>query len=304
MKMKRFLSLTCAAMLLFSLSACNERELPPYLRNPETTAPTTSASTTVPTTATTTTTTRMRTTTTTAITVMSLEEYLSQDRAPKDKSQQEYYKKAVNWRDGPLIREPGQRVFVYFEKFEYVRGEYTPDDLVKGNVYLITNQYEFVLLKDSRAATGSGRPVANYYDHFHIALDNSIYRFRHDGAEKEILTFDQPIYAVSADAYAIYFLTEEGVYRLFLPTGQVDRLSDLPVAGNNEYYRVSIFSNYTLSVDLLAVDGTMQRYYYCPMYDRWLDYKQMNALYQEETGANGWDDISPWLQEYCEKNPA
>ena len=109
----------------------------------------------------------------------------------------------------------------------------SPDSLHEGSIYWWNGTWraeedgieeDFRLLRDCRAKTYAMEFGLGYT---YVAVDGTIYRYKYDGTD-ETLIFEgeRPIETLTGDSYALFFTTDEGLYRLFRPTGQLDRLCD------------------------------------------------------------------------------
>ena len=153
--------------------------------------------------------------------VMSFEEYMSEMRLAGD--ERRAYDSIPN--DG--------RVFVYQPGIMMSLNEYAPDSLHEGSIYWWNykdwygegaQEENYRLLRDCRAKTYAMESRLGYT---YVAVDGTIYRYKYDGTD-ETLIFEgeRPIETLTGDSYALFFTTDEGLYRLFRPTGQLDRLCD------------------------------------------------------------------------------
>ena len=153
--------------------------------------------------------------------VMSLEDYMSEMRLAGD--ERRAYDSIPN--DG--------RVFVHYSGYMLSIDMSSPDSLHEGSIYWWNGTWraeedgieeDFRLLRDCRAKTYAMKFGLGYT---YVAVDGTIYRYKYDGTD-ETLIFEgeRPIETLTGDSYALFFTTDEGLYRLFRPTGQLDRLCD------------------------------------------------------------------------------
>ena len=134
----------------------------------------------------------------------------------------------------------------------------------------------------------------------YLALGNTVYRYRQkDGANETVVyTASDRIQALTADRYALYFLTDDGLYQLFRPTGQLKRLVE------NDGTQYTYLSR--LSEDILLYGNNA----YSLTYNRVFDWDSLVDAYtakQDTLEIQGFpmtDDFKAWLKEYCAKNPA
>ena len=153
--------------------------------------------------------------------VMSFEEYMSEMRLPTEER-------------GKYTKIPVEgQVFVYISGMMMGAIEYAPDSLHEGSIYWWNEkgwygegaqEENYRLLRDCRATTFIWDSFMGYT---YVAVDGTIYRYKYDGTD-ETLIFEgeRPIETLTGDSYALFFTTDEGLYRLFRPTGQLDRLCD------------------------------------------------------------------------------
>ena len=153
--------------------------------------------------------------------VMPFEEYMSEMRLADDGySQYDYC---------PIVG----RVFVQKQGKNMTGDEVVLDSLHTGSIYYWNEtvwdgegaqEDNYRLLRDCRALTYD---MTSHMGYTYVAVDNLVYRYKNDGTD-ETLIFenDRPIFKISCDSYALFFTTDEGLYRLFRPTGQLDRLCD------------------------------------------------------------------------------
>ena len=220
--------------------------------------------------------------------VMSFEEYMSEMRLAGD--ERRAYDSIPN--DG--------RVFVYQPGIMMSLNEYAPDSLHEGSIYCwnYKNWYgegaqeeNYRLLRDCRAMVYAYTSRMGYT---YVAVDSTIYRYRDDGTD-ETLIFEggRPIEALSGDSYALFFATDEGLYRLFRPTGQLDRLCAI----QEQVQDMDMLTN-----DILMVLMPSGRQWYILSLDRWVSTDALLA-------ASGKDrlehtrDFYRWVYTYCEEHP-
>ena len=153
--------------------------------------------------------------------VMSFEEYMSEMRLSGDEI----------WKYNPVSQNG--RVFVHYSGYMLSIDMSSPDSLHEGSIYWWNGTWraeedgieeDFRLLRDCRAKTYAMKFGLGYT---YVAVDGTIYRYKYDGTD-ETLIFEgeRPIETLTGDSYALFFTTDEGLYRLFRPTGQLDRLCD------------------------------------------------------------------------------
>lgn len=176
--------------------------------------------------------------------VMTLEEYLSEMRLPEDEKQEYRY-----------IHTTGNaKIIVYDDARIAYAGGRSVEGLQKGSIYWwdgkSTSEEGFRLLRDCRAAAYA---TASHMNYTYVAVDGDIYRYKNDGTdEKQIFESDFPIEAMACDSYALIFMTDEGMYRLFRPTGQLDRLGD---SVDKKSYRQGLVILEMLTNDLIHAYG-------------------------------------------------
>ena len=220
--------------------------------------------------------------------VMSLEEYMSEMRLAGD--ERRAYDSIPN--DG--------RVFVHYSGYMLSIDMSSPDSLHEGSIYWWNGTWraeedgieeDFRLLRDCRAKTYAMKFGLGYT---YVAVDGTIYRYKYDGTD-ETLIFEgeRPIEALSGDSYALFFATDEGLYRLFRPTGQLDRLCAI----QEQVQHMDMWTN-----DILGVLMPSGRQWYILSLDRWISTDALLA-------ASGKDrlehtrDFYRWVYTYCEEHP-
>ena len=220
--------------------------------------------------------------------VMSFEEYMSEMRLLKE----EIYRYNSIPNEG--------RVFVYQPGIMMSLNEYAPDSLHEGSIYWwnYKNWYgegaqeeNYRLLRDCRAKTYAMESRLGYT---YVAVDGTIYRYKYDGTD-ETLIFEgeRPIETLTGDSYALFFTTNEGLYRLFRPTGQLDRLCAI----QEQVQYMDMWTN-----DILGVSMPSGLQWYILSLDRWVSTDVLLA-------ASGKDrlehtrDFYRWVYTYCEEHP-
>ena len=220
--------------------------------------------------------------------VMSFEEYMSEMRLSGDEI----------WKYNPVSQNG--RVFVHYSGYMVSIDMSSPDSLHEGSIYWWNGTWraeedgieeDFRLLRDCRATTFIWDSFMGYT---YVAVDGTIYRYKYDGTD-ETLIFEgeRPIEALSGDSYALFFATDEGLYRLFQPTGQLDRLCAI----QEQVKYMDMLTNENLMV--LMPSG---RQWYILSLDRWISTDVLLA-------ASGKDrleytrDFYRWVYTYCEEHP-
>ena len=217
--------------------------------------------------------------------VMTLEEYLSEMRLPEDEKQEYRY-----------IHTTGNAKIIVYDDVRIAHaGGRSVEGLQKGSVYWwdgkSTSEEGFRLLRDCRAAAYA---TASHMNYTYVAVDGDIYRYKNDGTdEKQIFESDFPIEAMACDSYALIFMTDEGMYRLFRPTGQLDRLCDL---GSNPL-SLQVYTN-----DVVLVSTSNGGYFYIVSLNRVVEEKRVMEAYGGRPIVES-KSFCRWLYTYCERHP-
>ncbi len=176
----------------------------------------------------------------------------------------------------------------------------SPDSLHEGSIYWWNGTWraeedgieeDFRLLRDCRAKTYAMEFGLGYT---YVAVDGTIYRYKYDGTD-ETLIFEgeRPIEALSGDSYALFFATDEGLYRLFRPTGQLDRLCDL---GSNPL-SLRVYTN-----DVVLASTSNGGYFYIVSLNRVVEETSVMEAYGGRPIVEG-KSFCRWLYTYCERHP-
>ena len=218
--------------------------------------------------------------------VMTFEEYMSELREPEDEEKAWDYR--FDWKS---------RVFVYRSGMLMDKIFGAPSTLHDGSIYWWDNdgdrEENFRLLRDERAACYTERGF-EHMGYTYVAVDGTIYRYKNDGTD-ETLIFEShlPIKGIAGDSYALFFTTDEGLYRLFRPTGQLDRLCAI----QEQVQDMDMLTN-----DILMVLMPSGRQWYILSLDRWVS---TDALLTA-SGKDRLDrtrDFYRWVYTYCEEHP-
>ena len=329
MNRKRILRTLCVVvMLLLSFSACDESEVSPISSDPAT-ASTTAKPTTVRTTTTTvptTTTTRAHPVPPDPDPVMTFEEYIADgwygyENRTGELTDSMVFPGSIGFRNygsehgfscgvhrGDYFLPYKGGMDLYPEKTASIKEWLST--LNEGSLYCLTLSYgkQAIELQSDFTYYNNQTNICEHLGYFYVALDNTIYRYRYDGVEETVIyTTDSRIYGLSADRYAVYFLTENGLHRLFRPTGQVDLLTT-EMKVNESYDRF-----YRSSPDIVMYGIVMEpeaRVYYSITQDRLFTEEEWSRICAEYKELTGVEDFSPtlpefrtWFAEYCENNP-
>ncbi len=210
---------------------------------------------------------------------MSLEEYLSEMRVP-DEERLEYG------------RMPGAgKIVVYMER------EKPLESLHTGSIYwwdgTAKNEENYRLLRDCRAETYSNWGT-DRLGYTYVAVDGDVYRYRNDGAEEKLMfEGEEPIVGLAADDYALYIMTRQGIYRLFRPTGQLDRLCD-PLDSKQSNLQM-------LSNDILISYELDTRHLYVISLDRWVNQSDVIVAFGGSYRRD--KEFCRFVYTYCEEHP-
>lgn len=210
---------------------------------------------------------------------MSLEEYLSEMRVP-DEERLEYG------------RMPGAgKIVVYMER------EKPLESLHTGSIYwwdgTAKNEENYRLLRDCRAEIYSNWGT-DRLGYTYVAVDGDVYRYRNDGAEEKLMfEGEEPIVGLAADDYALYIMTRQGIYRLFRPTGQLDRLCD-PLDSKQSNLQM-------LSNDILISYELDTRTLYVISLDRWVDESMVAVAFGGSYRRD--KEFCRFVYTYCEEHP-
>ena len=218
--------------------------------------------------------------------VMTFEEYMSELREPEDEEKAWDYR--FDWKS---------RVFVYRSGMLMDKIFGAPSTLHDGSIYWWDNdgdrEENFRLLRDERAACYTERGF-EHMGYTYVAVDGTIYRYKNDGTD-ETLIFEShlPIKGIAGDSYALFFTTDEGLYRLFRPTGQLDRLCDL---GSNPL-SLRVYTN-----DVVLASTSNGGYFYIVSLNRVVEEKSVMEAYGGRPIVEG-KSFCRWLYTYCERHP-
>ena len=218
--------------------------------------------------------------------VMTFEEYMSELREPEDEE------KAWDYRF-----DRKSRVFVYRSGMLMDKIFGAPSTLHDGSIYWWDNdgdrEENFRLLRDERAACYTEREF-EHMGYTYVAVDGTIYRYKNDGTD-ETLIFEShlPIKDIAGDSYALFFTTDEGLYRLFRPTGQLDRLCDL---GSNSP-SLWVYTN-----DVVLASTSNGGYFYIASLNRVVEEKSVMEAYGGRQIVEK-KSFCRWLYTYCESHP-
>lgn len=210
---------------------------------------------------------------------MSLEEYLSEMRVP-DEERLEYG------------RMPGAgKIVVYMER------EKPLESLHTGSIYwwdgTAKKEENYRLLRDCRAETYSNWGT-DRLGYTYVAVDGDVYRYRNDGAEEKLMfEGEEPIVGLAADDYALYIMTRQGIYRLFRPTGQLDRLCD-PLDSKQSNLQM-------LSNDILISYELDTRHLYVISLDRWVNQSDVVVAFGGSYRRD--KEFCRFVYTYCEEHP-
>ncbi len=289
------------AVLLCLLTACSGgiTTLLPIDMNLNKTTPTTASAKTTDGSTTTTTYTTITTETTTTTTlpplqpwsmynpdpVMSFEEYMSEMRRPGD--DEKFYDLNQYFSQNQGV------VFVYQPQSLYWDAE-EAFGLQIGNIYCWNgkplNEQDFRLLQDCHASTYSSTTHMGYT---YIAVDGTVYRYKSDGTDETLIfKSDLPILSLTCDSYAMFFATDEGIYRFFRPTGQLDRICDYPMEQSGN---INMATN-----DILSAYPKGEYSYYILSLNRWVRAASVERAYDKPLYTR---EFYLWLYTYCENHP-